>query len=95
MVASAIAVMASSVRKAWWPVTRTFGNVSSRAKTSSLQHLSGTVLEEQGFLAFVDIEGEMAELAALERCDGGIRVQERAAAGVQEHEARPRPSERL
>src|SRR5690606_13383830 len=52
-----------------------------------LNDLVGEVLEEQLLLFLVHVEAQVAYLAALQRLDGRLRVDERAPAGVDQHNA--------
>ena len=83
---SAIARSAGSVKNAWWPVMTTFGNVSSRAKTSSAM-ISLEWSREKAVLLLVNVQADAAETAGLERLDDVARVDQRAAAGVHEQRA--------
>ena len=53
-----------------------------------LQHLTGEIFEEDAFLLFVNIERDAAEMAALQRLDKRLRVDERAAADVDDDRRR-------
>ena len=64
MVVAAMFDKASRVKKAWWPVMITFGNVSNRANTSSLR-ITPNDLQKDRFFLLVNIEAEVTDLAAL------------------------------
>ena len=87
MVVAAMFSKASRVKKAWWPVTITFGNVSSRANTSSRNDQTGTIFEKDFFFLFVNVEPEITDLAALQRFDHCDSIEQCAATGVDEHDA--------
>ncbi len=56
-----------------------------------LQRLVGAVLEEQLGLLLVDVQAQVAELAALQRADQRRGVDQRAASGVDQHGAALHP----
>ena len=52
-----------------------------------LQDLAGEIFEEDAFFLFVNIERDAAEMAALQRLDKRLGVDERAAADVDDDRA--------
>ena len=50
-----------------------------------LDDLRGEILEEQVGLLLVDVDGEIADLAALQALDHGAGVDQAASAGIDQH----------
>ena len=59
-----------------------------------LDDRTALVVKEQVGLLFVDVEAEVADVAALEGVDHGQGVDQSAAAGVHEHHTGPHPGNR-
>ncbi|KFJ89677.1 hypothetical protein ACP87_07715 [Pseudomonas oleovorans] len=59
------------------------GKAQQAGQSIVLQRQVGMILEEQFRLFFVDVQAQVAELAAFQRLDQCRRVDQRAAAGVE------------
>lgn len=77
----AMAARASLVKKAWWPVTITFGNVQETLEHIVCDDLTGEILEEQVRFLLVDVHSDATHLVALQGVYQRFGVDQRAATG--------------